>query len=106
MGYNYFIEDLDTGKWYRDTIGLHPKIHTFGKGWDKPPLLKEDYWTSDPLEAFDFFTDSAAVEYINWACKRVGVNGQFTESIAFAGDQLGRIKQVMVTEHEFIVPCL
>jgi hypothetical protein len=53
----YFIEDTETGLWYANTLHLQPMVHTFGKGWDKPFVTQEQYWTNDPNKAFCWFTD-------------------------------------------------
>ena len=91
---------MDTSLYYRNIWHLEPHIHTFGKGWDKPPLCPCDYWISDPLQALPFKEAQNAIDFMNKGLKRVGTLGQFTDWIAFSGGEIGRAKQTIVVEWE------
>src|SRR5574343_1002343 len=96
--YKWFIEDAETGEWYRNTIGLHPTVHTYGKGWDKPELMSEDYWTKNPLEAFCYFKDKADCEkFINDALTKKPIRLEYMKI-----GQYDVPRVLIATEHEFV----
>lgn len=98
----YFIEDLDTGLWYRNVLLMKlPSVHTFGKGWDCPDPLPDEYWTNDPEQAFNLKHPTEMIDFMNKGLKRVGNRGQFTNWVNFSNGS-GRAKQLVVTEHIFI----
>jgi hypothetical protein len=94
--YSYFIEDFDTKLWYRNTFHLQPTCHTFGKGWDKPTLSSNDYWTNDPNQTISFKSLADANEFLANGFKKVGSKNQFTNNPQFQD------KILIITEHEFI----
>lgn len=96
--YKWFIEDAETGEWFRNTLHLEPTVHTFGKGWDKPPLMSQDYWTKDPLQAFSWFKDKNDCEtFIKEALNKKPMRLEYMKIGQY---DVPRI--LIATEHEFV----
>lgn len=94
--YKYFIEDTETNQWFANTLHLQPKIHTFGRGWDKPFVSAEQYWTSDPNQAFCWFKDRQdAQEFLD-----KNIREGYLEFMKLGTNNV--LRDLIVTEHEFV----
>ena len=93
--YKYFIEDVDTGLWYRNTILEEPTVHTYGEGYDKPEVT--EYWTNDPHQALSLFKDKEDAEL--WLA-------ELLDKKYFWFQKADRtMKNLKITEHEFVSNC-
>ena len=93
--YKYFIEDIDTGLWYRSTILEEPTVHTYGVGYDKPEVT--EYWTNDPHQALSVFKDKEDAEL--WLAELMDRRYYWFQNTDYT------MKNLKVTEHEFVGNC-
>ena len=89
--YKYFIEDIDTGLWFKDIL----QVNLFDENVFES-LSQEDEWTNDPHKAFYAFNSKEAAEEFL-------ADGIKSNLVSFLNHGVNR--NLIVTEHEFVGNC-